>query len=102
VDLCIIIGNLMDNAIEACTALPKESRLIRIYMEIKNTQLYMSFTNSAPQGKKVKLGQRHVSTKGEKHGFGLARIDNIVERHSGYLSRNSEDGVYSTEILLPQ
>jgi sensor histidine kinase regulating citrate/malate metabolism len=102
VDLCIIIGNLMDNAIDACLALPKEARLIRIYMEMKNTQLYISITNTAPAGRRRKTGRRHASTKGEGHGFGLARIDHIVDRYSGYLSRNSEDGVYSTEVLLPQ
>ena len=102
VDLCIIIGNLMDNAIDACLTLPKEARLIRIYMEMKNTQLYISITNTAPAGRRRKTGRRHASTKGEGHGFGLARIDHIVDRYSGYLSRNSEDGVYSTEVLLPQ
>ena len=102
VDLCIIIGNLMDNAIDACMALPTKDRLIRIFMEMKNTQLYVSITNTAPTGKRKKAGKRHLSTKGKEHGFGLARIDNIVERYSGYLSRNSEDGVYTTEILLPQ
>ncbi|MCL1786502.1 MAG: ATP-binding protein [Defluviitaleaceae bacterium] len=102
VDLCIIIGNLMDNAIDACMALAKEDRLIRVYMEMKNTQLYISITNTAPAGRRYKAGRRHATTKGEGHGFGLARIDHIVDRYSGYLSRNSEDGVYSTEILLPQ
>jgi len=102
VDLCIIVGNLMENAIDACMVLPEKDRLIRIYMEMKNTQLYISITNTAPTGKREKSGRRHLSTKGQGHGFGLARIDNIVERYSGYLSRNSEDGVYTTEILLPQ
>ena len=107
VDLCIIIGNLMDNAIEAQHSLPPKDRWIRIYMDVKNNQLYMSFTNSAPEGKRKKIGRRHLSTKGDGgkrdgHGLGLLRIDHIVERYSGYLSRNSEDGVYSTEILLPQ
>ena len=102
VDLCIIIGNLMENAIEACMPLPEKDRLIRVYMEMKNTQLYISVTNTAPAGKRQKTGKRHLTTKGQGHGFGLARIDNIVERYSGYLSRNSEDGVYTTEILLPQ
>ena len=101
-DLCIIIGNLFDNAIEACSVLPAEQRMIRIYMEMKNTQLYMSFTNSAPPGKRHKTGSRFLTTKGEGHGFGLVRIDNIVERHSGFINRNSEDGVFTTEILLPQ
>ena len=102
VDLCIILGNLLDNGIEACISLAEDDRLIRIYMEMKNTQLYISVTNTAPHGKRRKLGKRFLTTKGEGHGFGLARIDYIVERHGGYLSRNSEDGAYSTEILLPQ
>jgi sensor histidine kinase regulating citrate/malate metabolism len=101
-DLCIVIGNLMDNAIEACLPLPEKDRIIRVYMEMKNTQLYMSFTNTAPPGKRRKIGRRFLSGKGEGHGFGLVRIDEIVERRGGYISRNSEDGAFTTEILLPQ
>ena len=101
-DLCIIIGNLLDNAIEACLALPEEKRMIRVFMEMKNTQLYMSFTNTTAPGKMQKIGGRFASTKGAGHGFGLARVDYIVERHSGYINRNSEDGAYTTEVLLPQ
>ena len=101
-DLCIIIGNLLDNAIEACLTLPEDRRVIRIYLEMKNTQLYMSFTNVTASGKRSKAGGRFLSTKGEGHGFGLARIDDIIERNSGYINRNSEDGAYTTEILLPQ
>ena len=101
-DLCIIIGNLLDNAIEACLILPENERVIRIYMEMKGTQLYMSFTNTAMQKKQRKVSGRFVSTKGTGHGFGLVRIDNIIERYNGYISRNSEDGAYTTEIMLPQ
>lgn len=49
-----------------------------------------------------KEGNLFRSTKGAGHGFGLARIDAIVERQEGYISRNSEDGAFTTEILLPQ
>ena len=44
-DLCCIIGNLFDNAIEASLSLPEAERLIRVYMDMKGTQLYISFTN---------------------------------------------------------
>lgn len=100
-DLCIIIGNLFDNAIEASLALPKEKRLIRVYMDMKNTQLYMSFTNFTAVKKQEKNG-RFLSSKGTGHGFELIRIDNIVERYGGYLSRNGQDNAFTTEILLPQ
>lgn len=101
-DLCCIIGNLFDNAIEASLALPPEERLIRVYMDMKGTQLYLSFTNFTAQGKREKRDGRFLTTKGEGHGFGLVRVDAIVERLEGYLSRNSEDGAFTTEILIPQ
>ena len=98
----IDIGNLFDNAIEASMKLPEEQRLIRVYMDMKNTQLYISFTNFTAGNKLPKEGKLFRSTKGEGHGFGLVRIDAIVERLDGYISRNSEDGAFTTEILLPQ
>ena len=101
-DLCIIIGNLFDNAIEASLRLRSNERLIRVYMDMKGSQLYISFTNFTDGKKLPKLAGRFASTKGNGHGFGLVRIDAIVERLGGYLSRNSEDGAFTTEILLPQ
>jgi len=101
-DLCVIIGNLFDNAIEASLKLPEGERMIRVYMDMKNTQLYMSFTNLTATKKLSKIGGIFKTTKGDGHGFGLVRIDDIVARYGGYLSRNSEDGAFTTEILLPQ
>ena len=101
-DLCCIIGNLFDNAIDASMKLPEKDRLIRVYMDMKGTQLYISFTNFTADKKLTKVGGRFHTTKGDGHGFGLVRIDNIIERLDGYLSRNSEDGAFTTEILIPQ
>lgn len=101
-DLCCIIGNLFDNAMEASMALPEEKRMIRVYMDMKGTQLYISFTNFTAAKKLSKVGKGFKTSKGEGHGFGLVRIDDIVSRYDGYLSRNSEDGAFTTEILTPQ
>ena len=101
-DLCVILGNLFDNAIEASMVLPVDQRMIRVYMDMKNTQLYISFTNFTAKGKMKKSGRIFKTTKGEGHGFGLVRIDAIIDRLDGYLSRNSEDGAFTTEILIPQ
>ena len=101
-DLCCIIGNLFDNAMEASMALPEEKRMIRVYMDMKGTQLYISFTNFTAAKKLSKVGKGFKTSKGEGHGFGLVRIDDIVSRYDGYLSCNSEDGAFTTEILIPQ
>ena len=97
-DLCIVIGNLLDNAMEACMELPEEERLIRIYMEMKGNYLYLALTNTAAGRKK----HGFFTTKGEGHGLGLSRVDSIVKKYGGYVTRASEDGAFSTEILLPQ
>ena len=101
-DLCCIIGNLFDNAMEASMALPEEKRMIRVYMDMKGTQLYIPFTTFTAAKKLSKVGKGFKTSKGEGHGFGLVRIDDIVSRYDGYLSRNSEDGAFTTEILIPQ
>ena len=101
-DLCVIIGNLFDNAIEASLALPENERVIRVYMDMKNTQLYISFTNFTATKKMKKINNIYKSTKNENHGLGLIQIDRIIKRLDGYLSRNSEDNAFTTEILIPQ
>ena len=97
-DLCVILGNLLDNAMDACMELPAENRLIRLYMDMKGNYLYFALTNTAG-GKKKRTFR---TTKGEGHGFGISRIDAIVKKYDGYVTRASEDEAFSTEILLPQ
>ena len=102
IDLCSILGNLFDNAIEASLALPEEQRLIRVYMDMKGTQLYISFTNFTAVKKLQKVFGRFATTRGEGHGLGLWRIQSIIEKCGGYADFNSEDGAFTAEILLPQ
>lgn len=102
IDLCVIIGNLLDNAMEAVLKQEQESlRFIRIYVGILKNQLYISVQNSVG-GEVRKEGGSYLSTKAASyHGFGLMRIDYIVERYEGYLNRQNEEGVFATEVLLP-
>lgn len=100
-DLCVIIGNLLDNAIDASLSLPENERMVRVYMDIKETHLYISVTNLCAGKKKTKINGRFLSHRGDGHGFGLVRIDGVVEKYGGYVNRNSEDGAFTTEILLP-
>jgi sensor histidine kinase regulating citrate/malate metabolism len=101
IDLCVLIGNLLDNAMEACAKLDDSAaRFIRVYMDVKHEQLYLSITNSTAKRPK-RLGSRYVSEKHGFHGLGLTRADRIVEKCGGWLKRRDEDGVFSTEIMLP-
>lgn len=101
IDLSILIGNLLDNAIEACMQIPEEKeRFIRIYVDIVKKQLYISVTNSM-NGRARKLGNSYLSAKQGCHGFGLLRIDSIVSKYHGFINRQTENGIFATEVMLP-
>lgn len=101
VELCVIIGNLLDNAMEACLKIEDESqRFIRVYIGIFKEQFYISVTNSMT-GIPRRFGKTYKTTKGDDHGFGLMRIDAIVKKYGGYLKREHDEGVFGTEIMLP-
>lgn len=102
IDLCAIIGNLLDNAMEACLRQNEgEERFIRLYIGILKKQLYICVTNSVG-GKVKKVGKTYLSTKdSDAHGFGLMRIDRLAEKYDGYVNRQNEKGAFATEVMLP-
>ena len=99
VELCSILGNLLDNAMEACEKLPVDARFIRVYIDKFKGQFYLSVQNSSPAVVRDK-GIFHT-TKAGTHGFGLFRIDRIAKKYGGYVNRQYEEGVFATELLLP-
>lgn len=101
VDLCVIIGNLIDNAMESCERMKKtERQFIRVYIGIFKKQLYISVANST--GEKVRRKNWElVSEKRGNHGHGLRRIDSIVEKYDGFINRKNEPGAFVTELMLP-
>lgn len=100
VDLCVVIGNLLDNAIEENIRLKEEQRFIRIYIGTKNTYLYIAVTNAAGK-KRSRPGAHFLSVKGSGHGFGLSRVEAIVKKQDGFFSADSEDGGFTAEVLIP-
>lgn len=100
VHLCALVGNLLDNAVEACDSVDKEKRFIRIYIGIFRKQLYISVSNASSFTERKKTTEL-VSSKQGNHGLGLRRINRIVEEYHGYVNRNNEPGVFVTEIMLP-
>ena len=101
VHFCAIVGNLMDNAIDACEKIPAACpRFIRIYIGLFKSQLYISVSNSTKEKKRRRLGELVTSKLGE-HGFGLRRIDKLAEKYDGYVNRKNEPGIFATEVMLP-
>ena len=102
VHLCAIVGNLLDNAIEACEKITEGAspRFIRIYIGLFKSQLYISVANSTCEKYRRRLSELVTAKLGE-HGFGLRRIDKIAEKYDGYVNRKNEPGIFATEVMIP-
>lgn len=106
VHLCAIVGNLLDNAIEACEKIKSSGenafpqKFIRIYIGLFKEQLYISVSNSTNAKHRRRLNELVTSKLGE-HGFGLRRIDKIAEQYDGFVNRKNEPGIFATEVMLP-
>lgn len=101
IDLCILIGNLLDNAIESCGTMSEDSeKFIRIYIGIFKEQLYICVTNATKELVR-KFDSEYITNKRGNHGHGLKRISDTVDKYGGYINRKNEPGVFATEIMLP-
>ncbi len=102
IDLCVIIGNLVDNAIDACEKIGEEERrFIRIYIGSLKGQLYISVANATAETARNQTGRYPSSKAGAMHGQGLRRVDGVIGKYGGYLNRQNEPGVFASEIMLP-
>lgn len=98
-ELSIVIGNLLDNAIEACRK-AEGKKFLRLTLRIKGNMLYFYLLNSAGK-KQTKIGSLFRTGKSGAHGFGLHRAEAIVRQHGGWVKYNSEDGAFTSEFLVP-
>jgi len=102
VDLAIILGNLLNNAIEATVRKDREGnnseQFIRLYIAPMKDNLYISLTNTMKRNPQT----RFLSLKApNRQGYGIQRIDQTVEKNRGIVNRQWEDGVFATEITIP-
>lgn len=100
VDLCVILGNLLDNAIEACEQIEEDARFLRIYITVNGAQLYLSIQNSAKEI--LNFNERnYISSKRGNHGLGMKRVKVLVDKYGGFLNLQNEPGIFAVEVLLP-
>ena len=94
VDLYIIMGNTIDNAIEAFQQVPAaDSPTISLTLRQQNHTLFYAIDNPIPakQGKKP----------GDVHGYGIRNVKNCVAKYHGMTTVSKQDGVFSVQIQLP-
>ncbi|NLC19396.1 MAG: GHKL domain-containing protein [Clostridiales bacterium] len=102
IDLCIIIGNALDNAIEACININEGAR--RISLTCIQTGNYISIViiNTVAENIPNLEGNDYITTKANKnlHGFGLRSIKHIAEKNKGNVIIEQENNQFKIKIIL--
>lgn len=100
IDLCVILGNLLDNAIESCEKIDKEDRFLRIYIIVNKKQLYISVQNSAKEILDFNE-KNYITNKRGNHGLGMKRVQSLVDKYDGFLNLQNEPGIFASEVTIP-
>lgn len=105
IDLYAILGNAMDNAIEAVEKFQEpEKRQIDVMIYRQQNFLVMNFINPiAHELEYEQEGGLPITTKEDKryHGYGLRSMRHFVKKYDGYLDVSEEDGFFSLKIMMP-
>lgn len=100
-DVCAVLSNLIDNAINASARIEEESRMIRIIADCsEQNKLTVSVENGVYE--EVALGSDGlpVARKSEKHGYGLASVKHIVEKYNGILHCDSQKDIFVIKAIM--
>lgn len=104
-DFCVVAGNGLDNAIEACERIKDgthkfihiQTGRVKNYflLEIKNS------TCTVHRGKPQNSDSDRKGEEGRIHGIGLLNIKETVEKYNGIMSADIEDGIFVLSVLIP-
>ena len=99
-DLAIILGNLLDNAIEAVAEMEKE-RQIKTKINYDKGRLIILVENPY-QDERVKVGNRYLTTNKEssQHGLGLENVKSVLQKYDGTMDITQRGNIFSVSLLL--
>lgn len=100
-DLCVLLGNLLDNAMEANEKVSLEERFIHLNMVQKADYLSIQINNATDGNVKIENNQI-ITTKKQKelHGFGLQSVREITEKYNGNCTLCQEGHLFQAVLML--
>lgn len=100
-DLCLIFGNLIDNAME--NAVKVECPKITVNLDIINKFFIMIISNTYDSNKIRKVRGVFLTTKEntDKHGMGLKSVEAAIDKYDGYLEIEYDQSLFRVKVLIP-
>ena len=98
-DLNVVLGNLLDNAIEAASR--TEEKSLKIAIKLDKGVLFINIRNSCQGIAEGKV--QHLETTKEdapSHGIGLNNVQRIVEKYHGDMDFLCENGRFEADIMM--
>lgn len=99
-ELCVLVGNLLENAVEAVAGIPQGQRFIRCHAVRQGEMLSLTVENSFGGELSQKEGKLVSRKRGNQPGVGLQSVKAIVDKYHGELRLNHENGVFEAFVLL--
>lgn len=99
--IVITVGNLLDNAIEACEKVSKENRYIKIRMIQKDSRIFVEIENSFSGEIKIDKRGNLITTKkcSDFHGYGISSIKKALGNMGDFIYRVEGEKFCATVIL---
>ena len=99
-ELCLILNNALENAVEGSLTMPEEKREIKVQAGISQNLLLLRVSNRF-DGKLTVADGLPVSLKEEEgHGYGLSNIRQAAERRNGYMEYRVQDGYFVLDVAF--
>ncbi len=101
-DMVCLLGNLLDNAIEANLKLPKDRRYIYLKMKYHSNSIFINVVNTYDKVLLDKKGYIISSKENrmEKYGLGIKIIKKIIKKYNGYLEVNYDNNIFNISVTL--
>jgi hypothetical protein len=101
IDLCIVLGNALDNAVYACKQIDRSKNpFILVESKVLQGQCLMKISNSYEGKVRVKNG-RYLSSK-SGHGLGISNIEKVIESYKGYTKIEHDGSIFTLMAAIPE
>ena len=99
IDLSILVGNLVENAMEACSKAPLKNRKIVLNCTADENKLILDLKNTF-DGPVKKIGSKFLSFKKGMHGLGLESVNAVVDKYHGVMNVSNSNDMFTVSLVI--
>lgn len=99
-DVCVVLSNLLENALEASLRLPPSLRWVRVRGEVHGDAVVLLEVENAYTGEIQEDNTGIRSSKRPGHGIGLQSVRRIAAKNGGYCKFQYDGKVFRAQVML--